>query len=92
MFNRENAIGILLLLLCTVVASIMIYYISIGERPTLDVPPAVTVVLGIAFFGLVIYGFVRGGTFQRLRGGQGGPQWPDPSTGRKSLWDRLRGK
>ena len=92
MFNRENAIGILLLLLCTVVAGIMIYYISIGERPSLDVPPAVTVVLGITVFGLVIYGFVRGGMFHRLRGGQGGPQWPDPATGRKSLWDRLRGK
>jgi heme A synthase len=92
MFNRDNAIGILLLALCTVVAGIMIYYISIGERPSLSVPPAVAWILGIVFVGLLLYGFVQGGLFRRLRGGQGGPQWPDPNTGRKSLWDRLRGK
>jgi len=92
MFNRDNAIGFLLLGFCAVVAGIMIYYIAIGERPTIDLPAPVSFVIGIVFIGLLIYGFTQGSLFRRLRGGQGGRQWPDPGTGRKSWWDRLRGK
>ena len=92
MFGRENLIGILLLALCTVVAGIMVYYIAIGERPSFNVPPAVSWILGIAFFGLLIYGFTQGSLFRRLRGGQRGEQWPNPGTGQRSWWDRLRGR
>lgn len=92
MFNRENAVGFVLLGLCSVIAGIMVYYIIVGERPAVDLPPALSFLIGALFFGLLIYGFIRSPFFQRLRGGQGGRQWPDPGTGQKSLWDRLRGK
>lgn len=92
MFGRENLIGVLLLALCTVVAGIMIYYIIIGERPSVSVPPVVSWLLGVAFMGMLVYGFFRGSMLRRLRGGQKGEQWPHPSTGQKSLWDRLRGR
>lgn len=92
MFNRENAVGFLFLGVCAVVAGVMVYFIVTGERPTLDLPPVLTAIVFVLFIGAVIAGFMRGSLFQRLRGGQGGKQWPDPGTGSKSLWDRLRGK
>jgi hypothetical protein len=94
MFGRENVIGTLLLLLCGVVASILLYSILTGQRLSFDLPPLVMDVLGIAFIGLLIFGFVRSGFFRRFRGdgGQSGPQWPNPATGQRSLWDRLRGR
>ncbi len=92
MFNRENAIGFLLLGVCTVVAGIMVYYIIVGGSPSFDLPPALSFLIGALFFGLLIFGFIRSPLFQRLRGGQGGQQWPNPGTGQKSLWDRVRGK
>lgn len=92
MFNRDNAIGFLLLGFCAVVAGIMLYYIVVGGRPSVDLPPALAWAIGGIFVGLLIFGFIRSPFFQRLRGGDGGRQWPDPGTGEKSLWDRLRGK
>jgi hypothetical protein len=92
MFNRDNAVGFVMLGLCAVVAGVMVFYIITGDRPTLDLPPVLSGIVGILFFGLIIFGFIRSPLFQRLRGGQGGKQWPDPGTGQKSLWDRLRGK
>lgn len=101
MFGRENIVGTLLLLLCSVVAGILVYSIVTGERVDFDLPPLVTNVLGIVFIGLLIMGFVRGGFFSRLLGrdrgdgngsGTSGRQWPDPRTGQRSLWDRLRGR
>ena len=92
MFDRENIIGTLLLLLCGVVASILVYSIITGEQIDFDLPPVVTNGLGIAFMGLLVVGFLRSGIFRRLRGGQGGQQWPNPGTGQRSVWDRLRGR
>ena len=92
MFNRENAVGIALLAACAVVAGIMLYYIAIGDRPTIDLGPIGNTVAVVLFFGLILLGVVRTPWFRRLRGGEGGRQWPDPGTGQKSLWDRLRGK
>lgn len=92
MFGRDNLIGLLLLALCGVVAIILIISIIVGERPVINLPPVVGWILGILFVGGLIYGVAQGGLFRRLRGGQGGRQWPDPGTGQKSLWDRLRGK
>ena len=92
MFNRENAIGIIFVGICAAVAAVMLYYIGIGERPRLNLGTAGTLAVGALFFGLLIFGAIRGGIFGRIRRGQRGPQWPDPNTGRKSWWDRLRGK
>lgn len=92
MFNRENAVGIALLAVCGVVAAIMLYYIAIGERPTIDLGPAGSAIGLILFLGLIVLGVIRTPWFRRLRGGESGRQWPDPGTGQKSLWDRLRGR
>jgi hypothetical protein len=92
MFNRENAVGIVLLAACAVVAAVMLSYIAIGERPTFDFGPAGNTIAVVIFIGLILVGAVRSPWFRRLRGGEGGRQWPDPGTGQKSLWDRLRGK
>jgi heme A synthase len=91
MFNRDNAIGILLLGFCVVLAAIMLRYIAIGETPRFNLSQPWSGILGIVFAGLVLYG-LRGSIMRRLRGDQSGPHWPDPRTGRKSLWDRLRGR
>jgi hypothetical protein len=90
MFNRDNAVGIVFLALCAVVAGIMLYSIGTGNRIRLDVPPAVSGGLTILFIGLIIYGMTR--NFRSRRQGGGGRAWPDPRTGNRSLWDRLRGR
>lgn len=95
MLNRDNLVGFLLLGLCAAFAAVMVYFIAIGERPHLDLGTPATIGLAVVFFGLLVYGAIRGGVFRRLRGEQGGPQWPDPATGRRgkrSVWDRLRGR
>jgi hypothetical protein len=92
MFGRDNLIGMLLLLFCGVVVVILLWSIATGEQLSVNVPPVVGWIIGILFIGGIIYGFTQGSLFRRLRGGQGGRQWPDPNTGRKSLWDRLRGR
>lgn len=96
MFNRENAVGILLLGLCAVMAGIMLYYIGTGTRPTIDVGPAGNVIGFLVFAGLLLFGIVRTPFVRRLMGrdndGGSGTQWPNSDTGKKSLWDRGRGK
>ena len=91
--DRDNLIGILFVAACVVLGAILVRAIATGERVTMDLPPAVSVILGIAFFGLLIFGMGRAGMFSRWFGGERrGRQWPDPQTGGKSLWDRIRGK
>lgn len=94
MFNRDNAVGLLLLGVCAVVAGYMVYVISTGKRVSLQINPTVGVILMVAFFGLLIYGFVSSGRFRRSGDRSRGRQWPDPNTGsgQRSLWDRLRGR
>lgn len=92
MFNRDNAVGFVLLGVCAVFAAVMLYYINTGERPRLNIGGPASVALMVIFFGLMIFGVVKGGAFGRLRRGESGPQWPNPTTGRKSWWDRLRGR
>lgn len=86
--NRDNVIGALFLIVMGVLAAILIRAIVTGERVTMDLPPGAGIVLGIAFFVLIVVGMRRGGMF----GGGRGRRWPDPRTGGKSLWDRLRGR
>jgi hypothetical protein len=87
--DRDNLIGVLFLVLMGVLAVILLRAIVAGERITLDVPPWASALLGIAFFVLIFVGLRRSGLFGR---GGGGRHWPDPQTGRRSWWDRLRGR
>ena len=91
MFNRDNAIGLLLLGFCVVLAAIMLRYIAIGETPRFNLPQPWSGILGIVFVGLLLYG-ARDQIRRFMRGDDSGPRWPDAGTGRKSIWDRLRGR
>ena len=47
------------------------------------------------FVGLLLFGITRTPFVRRLMGRNETPpgqQWPNPGTGQKSLWDRLRGR
>lgn len=88
MFRRENAIGILLLAACGVVAVILIYAIATGQQLRVDLPPAIAWPLGIAFVGLVLYGLWE--NYRTRKGSDSGPAWPDPRAGQKGLGDTLR--
>jgi len=90
MFNRDNAIGVVLLGLCAVVAGYMLYAIVTGRSIQLHISNSIGTLLGVAFIGLLIFGFVSSGGFRRF--GRRGRQWPDPNTGQRSWWDRLRGR
>lgn len=90
--DRDNLIGLGFLIVMGALAAILIRAIVTGERVTLDLSPAVSAILAIVFFALVFVGLRRSGIFGRLFGDRGGRQWPDPQTGGKSLWDRIRGK
>lgn len=90
MFRRENLVGLLLLLFCGVSATIMIRAIITGELPTVNLPPGVAPVVGVVFVGFLLFGMGR--SFLDRRSTGGGPAWPDPRTGRRSLWDRIRGR
>ena len=92
--NRDNLIGGLFLVLMGVLAAILVRAIITGERPDISFGPTVNIVLAVLFFGGIAYGVWQSGFFSRFRGdgSGGGRQWPDPQTGRKSWWDRLRGR
>lgn len=90
MFNRENAVGILLLLVCGGVAVVLLYAIGTGERIRLDLPAWISWPLGITFIGLLLYGMFS--NFRSRRSSGGGHAWPDPQSGERSLWDKIRGK
>lgn len=89
MFDRENAIGFVLLGLCTVIGGVMVYAIATGTTFTYSGPAWVGWALFAVFLGAIGYGF-----FSRRRvGGVGrGPQWPDPQSGRRPWWRRLFGR
>jgi len=95
-FSRENAFGLILLGLCAVAAGVMLYYIATGSRPSLDVGPVGNAIGLVIFLGLLLFGIMRTPWVRRLMGRDNddgsGQQWPDPQTGQKSLWDRMRGK
>jgi len=58
MFNRENAIGIALLLICAVVAVALLFSISTGIRFRFNGPSWVGTALLIFFIAATIWGFV----------------------------------
>ena len=85
MFQRENAIGLLLLGLCAFMAGVLIYSIVTGTTFDYTGPRWIITVLSILFIAGIFYGLFRG-----VRGGpgRGGGRWPDPMTGRKGWRDR----
>ena len=58
MFERENAIGIVLLLLCVVVAGVLLYSINTGTWFRFDGPPWLGTALMVFFIAAGIYSFV----------------------------------
>ena len=58
MFNRENAIGVVLLLLCGVVALVLLFSIATGTRFRFEGPSWLGTALVILFIGGTIYGFL----------------------------------
>jgi hypothetical protein len=82
MFQRENAIGLLLLGLCAFMAGVLIYSIVTGTSFEYTGPRWIITVLSILFIAGIFYGLFSG----RGRGGRG--RWPDPMTGRKGWRNR----
>ena len=63
MFGRENAIGVVLLLLCAVVAGVLLYSIGTGTRFRFTGPGWVSTALMIFFIGATVGAFfLRPGT------------------------------
>ena len=58
MLNRENAIGLILLLMCAAVAVVLLYSIATGTRFQYTGPSWLATALVILFIGASIYGFV----------------------------------
>lgn len=58
MLNRENAIGLILLLLCAAVALVLLYSIATGTRFQYTGPSWLGIALAILFIGASLYGFV----------------------------------
>jgi ABC-type nickel/cobalt efflux system permease component RcnA len=58
MFKGENAIGVVLLVACAVVAAVLIYSIATGERFRFTGPGWVGTALVIVFVGVGIWQFV----------------------------------
>lgn len=90
--DRDNLIGVVLLVGMGIMAAILLRAIASGERLQLDLDPIVSTVLAVLFFGLILFGLGRSGMFGRFFGRRDGRQWPDPQTGSRSLWDRIRGR
>jgi drug/metabolite transporter (DMT)-like permease len=88
MFNdRENFIGALLLIVCVIVGGVLIWQIATGERLRYTGPVWLAWLLFAVFLGGVLYGL-----YANLVRSRGTNQWPDPNTGRRTIWDRLRGR
>ena len=76
-FNRENAIGLVLLALCGVVALVLLFSIATGTRFRFEGPSWVGTALVILFIAGTIYGFlIRSAPLSR---GASGPGSEGPS-------------
>ena len=87
MFDRENAVGFLLLGFCAVVAGVLVYSIQTGTRFRFTGPNWLSWALMLIFLGAIGYGFFANRTRRGPDGGSG-PQWPDPRAGRPRGWRR----
>ena len=59
MLNRDNAIGLILLLMCAAVALVLLYSIATGTRFRFTGPSWLGTALVILFIGASLYGFLR---------------------------------
>jgi drug/metabolite transporter (DMT)-like permease len=59
MFERENLIGVALLVLCGAVAAVLLYSIGTGTRFRFEGPGWVGTALLLFFIGATIYLFIR---------------------------------
>jgi hypothetical protein len=84
MFQRENAIGILLLGLCTFMGGVLVYSIVTGTRFEYTGPSWLMVIISILFTGAVLYGLFAGTRGRWRRPGR----WPHPMTGQKGWRNR----
>jgi hypothetical protein len=82
MFQRENAVGLLLLGVCTFMVGVLLYVIVTGTTLEYTGPRWLLTVLSILFIGGILFGLFRGVRGGIGRGGGSG-RWPDPMTGRK---------
>ncbi len=85
MFDRENAVGFLLLGLCAAIAGALLWSIATGTQLRYTGPAWLGWLLAALFFGMLLYGVVRG----RRGGAGGGRRWPDPRAGQgRGGWRR----
>lgn len=83
MFDRENAIGVVLLLLCAVVAGVLLYSIGTGTRFRFTGPGWVGTALMVLFIGATIAGFF-------MRPGRRRWPWQRGEADERDLRDRTR--
>lgn len=88
MFKGDNLIGVLLVGLCLVVAGIMIWSMATDRQLTYNGPSWLPWILAAIILGGSIWGLLQG----RRGNAGGGTNWPNPSSGRRSWLDRLRGR
>jgi hypothetical protein len=84
MFDRENAVGLLLLAVCAVVGGVMVFAIATDTELRYTGPAWLVWVLLALFLGGSLYGLFAGG---RLGGGR---RWPHPTSGRRPWWQFWR--
>jgi hypothetical protein len=84
MFDRENAVGFLLLAVCAVVGGVMVVSMATGTELRYTGPAWLAWLLAALFLGASLFGLSRGRHW-------GNPRWPDPRTGRRRWW-RFRGR
>ena len=82
--DKENIVGIALLGLCAVAGVVLVCSIVTGNELEYNGPRWLIWVLGVLFFGGIIYGMAQGFSSRRKSGGSA--QWPNPSSGRKPWW------
>ncbi|MFM9106365.1 MAG: hypothetical protein ACKOWF_06660 [Chloroflexota bacterium] len=60
MFSGDNLIGVVLLGICGVVAAVLIWQITTGERLVYDGPGWLPPVLGVLMLGAMLWSFFKG--------------------------------
>ena len=82
MFDRENAVGLLLLGLCAAAGAVLVFATVTGTELRYTGPGWLAWVIGIVFIGSTLWLM-----FSSVR------RWPDPLTGRgRRWWSRWRGR
>lgn len=83
---RDNPIGVLILGLCTVVGVVLMWQIITGDRLRYNGPDWLVWILAIVMLGGSLYFMFA----NRIRGEN--KQWPNPSAGQPSLWQRIKAR